>query len=143
MEIGENIRKFRNRKGLTQKELAKELDLTSVTIQNYENNRRKPDFEVLDKITAVLDCTLSDLLGIDSSKENNKVNSQSYYLEQYLRTLGYEIIFDMENVYLILKSKDSEYEITEKDIEDLKNSTRSFIEFKLHEITNRARKIGE
>lgn len=143
MEIGENIKKFRNIKGMTQKELAKELNVTPVTIQNYENNRRKPDFQVLDELADILGCKLFDLLGVNSPDDMIKDDPKSYFLEQYLKALGYEFIFDEENGYIILKAKNEEFEITENDINDLKTSSKSFIEYKLHEIINKSRKIGK
>ena len=38
MPIGENIKKYRKRKGLTQKELGAALGLAEITIRQYENN---------------------------------------------------------------------------------------------------------
>lgn len=142
MEIGQGIKKFRNLKGLTQKELAKELNVTTITIQNYENNRRKPDFVVLNEIADILDCKLFDLLGVEN-QDNPQEDPQSYFLEQYIRNLGYEIIFDDKDAYLILRTKDREYEITMNDLDDLKASAKSFIQYKLHEIINKSRKIGK
>lgn len=143
MEIGENIKKFRNIKGLTQKQLAKELKVTPITIQNYENNRRKPDFVVLNDIAGILDCKLYDLLGVENEGTNIKENSQSYYLEQYIHALGYEINPKLESGYLTLKSKNGEYDITQDDINNLENNSKSFIEYNLYEIIKRSRNVGK
>lgn len=62
MNIGNNIKSFRNKKGLTQKELAKNIGVTDITIQNYENNRREPKIETLDKIASILGVTIDDLV---------------------------------------------------------------------------------
>ncbi|EDK33891.1 helix-turn-helix domain-containing protein [Clostridium kluyveri] len=59
MNIGENIKRIRTQKGLTQKELAKSIHVTPTTIQNYENNRRKPSVDTLDKIAKVLGVTIN------------------------------------------------------------------------------------
>lgn len=143
MNIGENIKKFRSKKGLTQKELAALIEVTPVTIQNYENNRRTPDFSTLVTISNILDCKLFDLLGYESSGEIIKENPSSYYFEKYVSALGHDIIYDDEDGYLVLKSEDGEYEITQQDVSDLESSSRSFIEFKINEIKKKSRKFGE
>lgn len=63
MNIAENIKKFRKEKNLTQKELASKLGVTSTTIQNYENERRKPDINTLNKIANILGVTINSLAG--------------------------------------------------------------------------------
>ncbi|MBM7834983.1 helix-turn-helix domain-containing protein [Clostridium sardiniense] len=64
MNIGENIKKIRKEKGLTQKDLATSLDVSTITIQNYENNRREPRLETLNKIASILECDLYELMGL-------------------------------------------------------------------------------
>lgn len=53
-EVGEKIKYFRKKSKLTQKALAEILEVTTVTIQNYENNRRKPSVNMLEKIATAL-----------------------------------------------------------------------------------------
>lgn len=62
MNLGENIKRYRKNKKLTQKQLADKLQVSSITIQNYENNRREPSLEMLNKLAAILGCTVSDFL---------------------------------------------------------------------------------
>lgn len=50
MNIGEKPQNLRKEKGLTQEELAKDLDLGCSTIANYEKNYRNPDLDTLKKI---------------------------------------------------------------------------------------------
>jgi len=142
VEIGGNIKKFRINKGLTQKELANKLGVTVTTIQNYENNRRKPDFTVLDNIAEILGCKLFDLLGV-VEPELVTVEPAEHFLEQYILTLGYDITGDPAEGYLAIKTSSGTYEITGSDLQELRSSTKSFVEFKLHEIINRSRKIGK
>jgi transcriptional regulator with XRE-family HTH domain len=143
VNIGENIKKLRINKGLTQKELAALAEVTVVTIQNYENNRRTPDFDKAIALTNVLDCKLLDLFGEENSEKNTKKQSSFYYLEMYLHTLGYDITCDEEYGYLILNSENRTHEIDQQDVSELESSTRSFIEFKLHELMKKSRKIGK
>lgn len=62
LNLGENIKRYRKNKKLTQKQLADKLQVSSITIQNYENNRREPSIAMLNKLAAILDCTVADLL---------------------------------------------------------------------------------
>ena len=43
MEIGQKLREARQRRGLTQEELAERLRLSRQTISNWENERSYPD----------------------------------------------------------------------------------------------------
>ena len=54
MNIGEMIKNLRNKKGLTQKELAEKAGIATITLQQYERNKREPRKEVLSKIAVAL-----------------------------------------------------------------------------------------
>lgn len=60
--VAQNIRNFRNKKGITQRELAKETDLSRNTIVNFETARRDPRVKDLRKIARVLDVPVEQLL---------------------------------------------------------------------------------
>lgn len=50
-------------KGLTQKQLADALGITEIAIQNYENNRRKPAYDILIAMADYFDVSLDYLAG--------------------------------------------------------------------------------
>lgn len=62
MSIGEKIKKFRKLKGLTQEELANKCGLSKNGLWNYENNKRKPNTEILDRIATALDINFLELI---------------------------------------------------------------------------------
>ena len=66
MAIGENIRKIRKEKKLTQKELAERIGTTESNINNYEKGRNKPTTDMLVKICLELDVSADWLLGLPS-----------------------------------------------------------------------------
>lgn len=66
------IRKFRN---ITQKELSERIGVTSITIQNYENNRREPNIETLNKIANALDVPLKALTDDNYLKQQDIVTN--------------------------------------------------------------------
>jgi transcriptional regulator with XRE-family HTH domain len=144
MNIGETIKTERKKKNITQKELAQKINKSERMVQKYENGEVTPSIEVLNQIAAELGVFIFSFAdNKTSSKNDNNYNSREYYLDQYLSTLGYKITGDLGEGDLFLESQEGTYEINMNDIEDLRSSTQSFIEYKLHDITKKSRKIGK
>ena len=59
--IGENIKKFRKKANLTQKELANKCGLAEITIRQYETGKREPRREQQEILCDKLGITLADL----------------------------------------------------------------------------------
>lgn len=140
--LGNNIKIYREKVGISQRELARRINKTGQFISLIEQGKSNPSIDVLKKIANALKIDTSNLLHNEKLYPEKSVkNSSDYFLEQYLYTLGYTIIPEIENEYLILSSKDgNEIKIDKNDIIDLKNSTKSFIEFKISEIIKKAKK---
>lgn len=137
--IGKNVTKFREKLSISQRELARRVGISGQMISKIENDLTNPSVETLNKIAATLGVTINDLLGIEDKKDPYYSN----YLENYLEDTGYRIEYDEDNGSLFLVSDTAGYEITLDDIKDIKNSTKSFIQFKLSEVIKRSRKIGK
>ena len=74
--IGEIIKKLRERKGLTQEELALKVGYTSATtINKIESGANKLKQEKIKIFADVLECTVSELLGIDEINNLRPVSS--------------------------------------------------------------------
>lgn len=58
---GYNIRVYRNRRKLSQSELADKVAVTTSAISNYENGHRKPNKETAARIAEVLSVDITDL----------------------------------------------------------------------------------
>lgn len=67
--IGEKIREYRQKLGLTQDALAAELHISSQAISKWENGQTMPDINLLVPISKVLRIGLNDLLGTDRRAE--------------------------------------------------------------------------
>lgn len=61
MASGEAIRKFRQKKKLTQKELGNALGVSAQMIAQYETGKRNPKFETLARIAMALNVSIFDL----------------------------------------------------------------------------------
>ncbi|WP_170075071.1 helix-turn-helix domain-containing protein [Paraclostridium dentum] len=72
MNIGENIKKAREYKKISQDKLAKLSNIPRTSLGRYERGERTPNIDVLNKIAAALGVEITDLLAesIDNGKNN-------------------------------------------------------------------------
>jgi len=69
-DIGKNIKALRERKCLTQDQLAEQLFVTRQTVSNYETGRSRPDVEMLTKIAEVLEVDANSVIyGVEPTPE--------------------------------------------------------------------------
>lgn len=59
----EYLTRFRKQKRYTQAQMAEQIRVSRSTYTNYESGNRTPDYEVLERICDVLDCSLDELFG--------------------------------------------------------------------------------
>ncbi len=92
--IGENIKKYRKEKKLTQQELADKIGKHKITVAKYESGKISVPIDVLDQIANELDVTYIDLIGFDPDYAESEVeNTLSAVIEQ-LEDLGFTIDSD-------------------------------------------------
>lgn len=60
--IGDNIRKYRRKKNLTQKQLGELLELSNTYLSDIENNRTNPSIKTLKKVAKALEISYIELL---------------------------------------------------------------------------------
>ena len=70
MNIGNNIKKIREFKGISQKKLSELSNIPNISLGRYERNERNPNIEIINKI--------SDALNIDSDLLINGLNIEIY-----------------------------------------------------------------
>lgn len=81
MSMGERIKYCRTNVGLTQKELAKKINLTPKMVSFYENNERIPPVDILAKLADIFDESTDYLIGISNKSRksySNKTNPFTY-----------------------------------------------------------------
>ena len=59
MTLGQKLRKLRNDKGITQKDLADQLHVTFQTISKWESDKNEPDLATLKEIANYFNVTLA------------------------------------------------------------------------------------
>ena len=67
-EFGENLKKLRTARDLTQQELGAKVGLSKAVVSKYENGLGYPTFDVLIRIAAYFGVTTDYLLGVTGGK---------------------------------------------------------------------------
>ena len=111
MNLGEEIKKLRTSKKMTQSELAERIGVTKATISAYEGSTRLPSYEMLITIARLFHVSIDNLLGhsnksaIDTSgltqKQKNTINE---VVSTYRRHNSmYRQIMDSDSIEGVLK----------------------------------------
>lgn len=69
MDIGTQIRNLIDQRGITQKQLAKELNISATTLNGYIQNRRQPDAKMAIRIAAYFGTTVDYIYGRTTLRE--------------------------------------------------------------------------
>lgn len=73
--IGENIKRLRRERDMTQEELAEQLGVTFQSVSRWENNACYPDMEMVPVIAAFFGVSVDGLMGLDAERERAEVQS--------------------------------------------------------------------
>ena len=64
MNYGEIFKKYRTQSGLTQKDVAKNLNIHQSNISDWENDISRPEYEKLVQLSIIYDVSVYDLLNV-------------------------------------------------------------------------------
>ena len=70
--LSKNLKIFRKRKGLTQENVAEDLNVVRQTVSKWEKGISVPDADMLIRLAEVLDVSVSELIGSDVADEKNE-----------------------------------------------------------------------
>lgn len=105
--------------------------LAEITIRNYEAGKFIPKIESLEKIAVALGVNISDLdprlipeHGFDFRGD----------IMACLDQLGHKVIYHEDDAILVMQFPDGELEISAADLEELADTTASYLEFKVQEL---------
>lgn len=108
IQVGNQIKKYRTKKGISQKEMANIIGIPYSTYSNYENNNREPSLETLQKIADALGCGLVALMGIDEYKKTEEYKTGMRSVDAYDGVLAL-----LKNIYGNVQEKDIQQEYGE------------------------------
>ena len=94
MSLGNNIKSLRTSKKLTQYELAQKANISKNALWNYENDKREPRIEVLEKIAFALDVSMNDLLWPTDNDKSNKVKEFQDIIEKAFGNTSINLLLD-------------------------------------------------
>lgn len=102
--FGKKLKERRKELGLTQKDLANVLKITSSAVNHYENGNRKINIDMLNKMASCLDISVDELIG----NENKQMPNYDKQMKRW-----YEIV--------------GELNFNEKEFEELANYARYIV----------------
>lgn len=135
MTVGENIKRIRKGKGLTQKKLGELCGIAESNIRKYESGKQNPKIETIDKIAHALNVPLAQIKEDISWEEVKKtsiwkdINRKTLAMEGTIAILAYiygnaeeKTVFDDELgecPYWLIGVNDNKFVLYEGDIERL------------------------
>ena len=100
MGFPERLKQLRKEKGLSQIMLAKELGVSGGTVAMWETGKRKPQFEMFDKLCTFFDRSMDYILGAsDDDRSFALINKEVHQLGNWQVEEQYE---DMLRKYTLL-----------------------------------------
>lgn len=142
MTIGENIKRIRKEKGLTQKRLGELSGMNEVQIRQYELGKANPKIETVDKIAAALGVNIVDIMERFTSeqwkntseyerieKTSNAINGIIAILTDIYGKAEYkEVMGDyFSSIYYVIGEGEKQFILYDADIDALYESTKASI----------------
>ena len=93
-EIGNRIKKYREEKGLTQKELSELINVSNSRISNWEQGINRPDADIIADICRALQVSPSELLDIHLSSDE-LTNKERKIIEAYRKKTQLQLAIDI------------------------------------------------
>lgn len=72
MELGTQIRKYRNERTLSQEALVEKVYVSRQTVSNWENDKSYPDVNSLVLLSEVFEISLDQLIKVEEKAERNE-----------------------------------------------------------------------
>lgn len=137
--IHKNIKSRRKELKMTQSELAEKLGYADKSmIAKIEAGIVDLPQSRIEAFAAALGTTKEALTGWT---EERKTSSFSYCLEQQMKVLGWEVLYDEEG-NVVLTHDGAEYEITEESMKGVESQMALYLDFLLNGLAKNSRKIG-
>ena len=101
--VGQNIKRLRTEKGVTQEQLAEAMNVTCAAVSKWERNETYPDITLLQPIAFYFNVTLDELMGYDREKVNQEIeNLVAEYRKSNDRQIMVKAYKDYPNDYRVM-----------------------------------------
>lgn len=101
-QIGANISNIRNKKGLSQSEVAEKIYVTPQCVSRWEQGKTEPDIDTIKKMCIIFDCSIEEIIGDVPTKNKvsddkaKKMVHRCYIIASFVMLLlSIYIIFDL------------------------------------------------
>lgn len=105
MSFGNILRELINAQGITQKQLALNLNIAASTLGNYIQDSREPDFETLKRMADYFDVSVDYLLSHHSKKASNFTEDELLHILRSLTPEQQEIYIELGKAIMRLNKK--------------------------------------
>jgi len=85
-QIAENILKARTARGLTQEQVANFLGISRATYNNIETSKSKPNVEIIERLSTILNVPVSEFF--DEPRNNEKFKQMYFYILEHFKSAG-------------------------------------------------------
>lgn len=134
MTIGENIRRIRKEKGLTQRQVGELCNppISESNIRKYELSDQKPKIETIERIASALGVSEYELQGITTKDILTSLGETTTFYN-YLHAIGYEV---NESPYndkweITIKESDQKIYIDSDEMKILESTTKENIDLRI------------
>lgn len=66
------LTEYRKKNGMSQQDIADRLDISGNTVSQWETGARRPNIDMLIRLTEIFGCTADELLGISRGQEKKE-----------------------------------------------------------------------
>lgn len=101
IKTGNFIKELRNKKSLTQKELAEILNVSTAAISKWENGKGFPDISMLEPLSEALDISIAELV---KGEINNTVKGSDYVAKEIIEISKKELKFERTRQIFVVSS---------------------------------------
>lgn len=102
-KFGTNLKRLRKQKGITQQEIANEINTSRSCISNYESGNRQPDNQTIKLIADFFDVSVDYLFGRSEVKTLIKSNSLMSSIQDVLTEMTSKKQLDISNCSTYVK----------------------------------------
>lgn len=136
MNIGDEIKKLRKEKKLTQSELAEKCNLSKNAIWNYENNKRNPTVNTLNKIGEVLGIDLGYLIAkpLKMDEETAEKLHELGYASEIMKNIKVDKETQLIEFNRFLAAANLPFDIPFSELEILYENVTNFLTYEFYKL---------
>ena len=82
MGVGPKIKEYRNKAGLTQKDLADKLHVTYQAVSRWENDDAEPSIDTLKEMCEIFNCSIEELFDMERKEEDKPIEEKITVVEK-------------------------------------------------------------